>query len=106
MVLYVDGMIEQYSAGFAGIMEDDVLTDSLFKRIFVLLELVEDLLIIGDVKTSVNLLFLSVDIDADVVGGRSETEIIPVLRLRLTKIKFPKEVWICSHLLITSLPEV
>ena len=70
-VLYVDSVIKQDTTGFARIVEDNFFADGLFKSLFMLLELMEDLLVIGNVKACVNLLFLGVDIDADIVGRRA-----------------------------------
>lgn len=86
-------------------MKDDVFTDGLFEGVFVLLELVEDFFIVGDVKAGVYFLFLGVDIDADIVGRCAETKIIPVLGLRFTKVELFLECRIGAHLVVECLPE-
>ena len=83
-VLYIYGMVEEDAARLAGITELYVFTNGFFEDVSVLFKAVENLFVAGDIKASINLLFLGVDVQTDVIGRRAEAEVIPVTGLGLT----------------------
>ena len=98
-------MIEENAAGFAGITELDVRAEGCVEFCFVLLQAVEDFLVVGNVKASINLLFLGVDVETDIVRRCAKAEVVPVAGLRLTEIEFFLEIRIVAQAVIEGLPE-
>lgn len=98
-------MVKEDTTGLAGITELYVFTDSFFEGVSVLFKAVENLFVARDIKASVNLLFLGVDVQTNVVRRRAEAKVIPVAGLGFTEIEFLLEVRIGAHLVVEGLPE-